>query len=119
MSLLPILGAISGIGSLFGGISSANAASQAAGSQAAQVELMKKAQKYQFARQAQIDPIFLGLLSQALTRTHGAPRMAGAYGPGVNPLMAALKGYRVQLPAPELIGGEDPYATPTSPRGVR
>jgi len=110
MSLLPILGAISGIGSLFGGISGANAASAAAGQLGEQTGLMKRAQKYQFARQAQIDPIFLGLLSQALTRTHGVPRMAGAYGPGVNPLMSALRGYRVQLPKPELIGGEDPYA---------
>ena len=88
MSLLSILGGLGALGSLAGGIGASNAASQAGAAQGEQIGLLKKAQKYQFKRQAQIDPIFLGLLSQALTRTHGVPKMAGAYGPGLLPSSA-------------------------------
>ncbi|MDR7534695.1 MAG: hypothetical protein QN162_15345, partial [Armatimonadota bacterium] len=59
------------------------------------------------ARQAQLDPIFLALLSQGLYRANRAPFFAGQYHRGVAPIFGALRGGRAALPVPRLIGEEE------------
>lgn len=95
-----------GIGSLLGGIGKSGEQGQANAMSREQLEMMKRVQDYLFKRQARVDPIFEGMLSQGLLRSASVPRMAGAYGKRVVPLYATGRGYRARLPEPRLIGDE-------------
>ncbi len=95
---------IGGLASLIGGIQQSQRASEALGLQREQLELARQLQDYILKRQALVDPIFQDLLSQALFRANTAPFFAGQRHSRVSPIFGALRGGRVPLPPPKLIG---------------
>lgn len=114
---------LGGATSLFGGLLAKQSADTAQAGVNRQTALLERAQRYQMARQALLDPMFKEFLTRQLLRSRARPTIGGLRGTHApfSALTTPVAGLPA-LPPPQLIGEEpvgSALAAPPIPLALR
>ncbi len=113
----PLIGGIAS--SLLGGLLGRGEANTRQENLDRQTALMEREQKYRFARQALLDPLFKEMLQRNMMFTRSMPMFGGMRGAGPFASTTAPMEHLPMLPKPGLIGEEpQPEAPQGPPQGL-